>query len=119
VLIGFAAGLLILAPSLAYLFRLVLSGRFDPARAPWPEPGTFGAGAAAAKADRGAHSAIRTTLVTGGLTALGAAVTFVSDAPLRGFGVALMIGGAVACFLAVASLDEGDTPTLPFPTTDE
>ena len=31
-------------------------------------------------------------------------------------GVALMLGGAIACFFTVASLDEADTPALPFST---
>ena len=109
VLIGFAVGLLILAPSLYYLFRLVLAGRFDPATG--PRPGPSPADEAAANADPNAHSSLRTTLIAGAVTALGAAVTFVSEntAP-RGIGVAVMLVGAVACFLAVASLDESDEP---------
>jgi cytochrome d ubiquinol oxidase subunit II len=114
VLIGFGVGALILIPSLAYLFRLVLSGRFDPATGPTPGPSA--ASVAAANADPSAHSSLRTTLILGAVTALGAGVTFVSDGPLRGVGVALMLGGAVACFLAVASLDEIDSPDLPLPT---
>jgi cytochrome d ubiquinol oxidase subunit II len=113
VLIGFAVGLLILLPSLLYLFRLVLSGRFDPATG--PQPGPSPADAAAARADATAHSSLRTTLITGAVTALGAGITFVSNGPLRGIGVALMLGGAVACFLAVASLDEVEQSALPFP----
>jgi cytochrome d ubiquinol oxidase subunit II len=109
VLIGFAVGLLILLPSLIYLFRLVLSGRFDPATG--PRPGPAPADLAAAASDPNAHSSMRTTLITGAVTALGAAITFVSEGSLRGVGVALMLIGAVACFLAVASLDEVDSPT--------
>ncbi|HEU0019609.1 MAG TPA: cytochrome d ubiquinol oxidase subunit II [Thermoleophilaceae bacterium] len=116
VLIGFAVGLLILAPSLAYLFRLLLTGRFDPATA--PQPGPAPADAAAAAADPTAHSSLRTTLITGAVTALGAGITFVSNGPLRSIGVALMLGGAFACFLAVASLDEADPPAVPFPTPE-
>jgi cytochrome d ubiquinol oxidase subunit II len=111
VLIGFAVGLLILVPSLGYLFRLVLAGRFDPATAPWQATdggGLSPAETAAAHADPNAHSTLRTTLASGAVTALGAAVTFVSDGPLRGVGVAVMLVGAVACFLAVATLDEAD-----------
>jgi len=115
VLIGFAAGLAILVPSLVYLFRLVLSGRFDPAA---PRPGPSLADEAAAAADPSAHSSLRTTLATGAVTAIGAGVTFVSEGPLRSVGVALMIGGAVACFLAVASLDEVEPSALPFPTPE-
>jgi cytochrome bd ubiquinol oxidase subunit II len=108
VLIGFAVGLVILVPSLVYLFRLVLSGRFDPATAPWPGPDP--AHAAAVNADPSAHSSLRTTLITGAVTAIGAGVTFVSEGPLRSVGVALMLAGAVACFFAVASLDEAGPP---------
>jgi cytochrome bd ubiquinol oxidase subunit II len=115
VLIGFGVGLLILVPSLVYLFRLLLTGRFDPATAPWPGPA---AEEAAAAADPSAHSSLRTTLIVGAVTALGAGVTFVSDGPLRGVGVALMLGGAVACFLAVASLDEAESPAVPFTTPE-
>ena len=108
-LIGFAVGLLILVPSLIYLFRLVLSGRFDPATGLRPGPGP--AEEAAANADPAAHSSLRTTLVAGGVTTLGAAVTFISESAVpRGIGVAVMLTGAVACFLAVASLDEADGP---------
>ena len=117
VLIGFGAGLLILVPSLLYLFRLVLSGRFDPATG--PQPGPSPADMATAHADPSAHSSLRTTLIVGGVTALGAAVTFVSEDPVpRGIGVAVMVCGAVACFLAVASLDETEQPAVPFPTPD-
>jgi cytochrome bd ubiquinol oxidase subunit II len=104
VLIGFGVGLLILAPALAYLFRLVLSGRFDPATG--PEPGPPPAELAAARAVPGAHSSLRTVLIVGAVTTLGAAVTFISDGPLRGVGVAVMLIGAVACFIAVATLEE-------------
>jgi cytochrome bd ubiquinol oxidase subunit II len=126
VLIGFAVGMLILLPSLAYLFRLVLSGRFDPAV---PLPADGASDRAAATADPGRHPSAegnrnvtgspRTLPIAGAVTAVGAAVTFVSDSPLRGVGVTLMLGGAVACFLAMASLDETDTTALPFPTTEE
>ena len=64
VLIGFAVGALILIPSLAYLFRLVLSGRFDPA-APRPWPVAASRRAAAASAGPDAYSSLRTTLIAG------------------------------------------------------
>jgi cytochrome bd ubiquinol oxidase subunit II len=114
VLIGFGVGALILIPSLAYLFRLVLSGRFDPA-APRPGPSVA---IDPATVDPTAHSSLRTTLIVGAVTALGAAVTFISNGPLRGVGVTLMLGGAVACFLAVASLDEIEPTALPFSSSE-
>jgi cytochrome d ubiquinol oxidase subunit II len=117
VLIGFAVGALILIPSLAYLFRLVLSGRFDPATAPWPEPGPFGGpDEATANAKPDAHSSLRATLTAGAVTAVGAGITFVTDGSLRSVGVALMLGGAVACFVTVASLAEDEPSDSTFPT---
>jgi cytochrome bd ubiquinol oxidase subunit II len=113
VLIGFVAGMLILLPSLGYLFRLVLTGRFDPA-VPLPsgdgtdrsppvesarETGTVEAPGNPAKS-------LRPTLAAGAVTALGAVVTFLSDAPLRSVAVAVMLAGAIACFVALAGLDE-------------
>jgi cytochrome d ubiquinol oxidase subunit II len=116
VLIGFAAGLAILAPSLTYLFRLVLTGRFDPA-VPLP-PGGGGATAAAAPPAGApatpaptrpeAQGSLRPALATAALAAVGAAVTFVADGPVRGAGVAVMLVGAIACFLAVAASDEAE-----------
>ncbi len=46
----------------------------------------------------------------------GAGITFVSDGSLRGVGVALMLGGAVACFVTVASLAEEEPSDSTFPT---
>lgn len=114
VLIGFVAGMLILLPSLAYLFRLVLTGRFDPA-APLGLGDPTGRSTVAASAREPGAAArassagsLRTPLVAGAVTALGAAVTFLSDAPLRSVAVAVMLAGAVACFVALAGLDEAD-----------
>ena len=119
VLIGFAAGMLILLPSLAYLFGLVLTGRFDPA-VPLPaDPGDEGRGHSAATAAPGDAQvqdvspaadarALLPALVAGAVTAVGAAITFVSDSPLRGIGVAVMLAGAIACFITLAALDEAD-----------
>ncbi|HEX2070337.1 MAG TPA: cytochrome d ubiquinol oxidase subunit II [Thermoleophilaceae bacterium] len=114
VLIGFTAGMLILLPSLAYLFRLVLTGRFDPA-VPLPEGADArGSGIVGDLPDErgdapvGAAAGLRPVLGAGAVTALGAAVTFFSDAPLRSVGVAAMLLGAAACFVAVASLDDAE-----------
>jgi cytochrome d ubiquinol oxidase subunit II len=116
VLIGFVAGMLILLPSLGYLFRLVLTGRFDPAVPLSSTDAAGGSRAADSARDVGAThtpsastSSLRPTLVAGAVTALGAAVTFVSDAPLRSVAVAVMLAGAVACFVALAGLDEAET----------
>jgi len=113
VLIGFGAGMLILLPSLGYLFRLVLTGRFDPA-VPLPS-GDAAGGSPTAESAREAGTmeepessagSLRPTLAAGAVTALGAVVTFVSDAPLRSVAVAVMLAGAIACFVALAGLDE-------------
>jgi cytochrome d ubiquinol oxidase subunit II len=125
VLIGFAVGSLILIPSLAYLFRLVLSGRFDPAAplaagggaAPTRMGGGEGGGAAARAPAR--VPTLRPTLLSGGIASLGAAVTFLSDGPLRAVGVAAMLAGAVACFVALAELDETEPDALPFSPSEE
>jgi cytochrome bd ubiquinol oxidase subunit II len=117
VLIGFVAGMLILLPSLAYLFRLVLTGRFDPA-VPLPRANPAGRSATAASAPERVTEApgdsaqpARRALIAGAVTALGAAVTFLSDAPLRSVAIAVMLAGAVASFAALASLDErGENP---------
>jgi cytochrome bd ubiquinol oxidase subunit II len=115
VLIGFVAGMLFLLPSLAYLFRLVLTGRFDPA-VPLPSGDAAGGSppaqserdAGAAEAPRSPAGSLRPTLIAGGVTTLGAAVTFLSDAPLLSVAVAVMLAGAVACFVALAGLDEAE-----------
>jgi cytochrome d ubiquinol oxidase subunit II len=104
VLIGFAVGLFVLLPSLAYLFRLVLTGRFDPAvplpsgvRDPLPPPATRGAATRARAA---------TLLPAAAAVGIGAAVAFIADGLVRGAGVAAMLAGAVVAFLAIATLDE-------------
>jgi cytochrome d ubiquinol oxidase subunit II len=117
VLIGFAAGLLILVPSLIFLFRLVLSGRFDPA-APSPADLRDGQGAPAAGA-RASKGPIVPLVPAAGVLSAGALVTFVSDDWLRGVGVTLMLAGAVAAFLAVATLDEAEPANSPFSTSEE
>jgi cytochrome d ubiquinol oxidase subunit II len=122
VLIAIAAGALILVPSLAFLFRLVLTGRFDPAaplkveeRAAGATPSPRAATAAQAtpanevdlsdgvrpKSRHQAGAAVSATFL-----ALGAVVTFVSDNLLRGAGVTLMLAGAIVLFTQLAALDE-------------
>jgi cytochrome bd ubiquinol oxidase subunit II len=115
VLIGFVAGMLILLPSLGYLFRLVLTGRFDPA-VPLPKGDATGRSSAAGSdregtteaSDGGSAQSLRATIAAGAVTVLGAVVTFLSDAPLRSVAVAVMLAGAVASFAALAALDEAD-----------
>jgi uncharacterized protein YjeT (DUF2065 family) len=62
---------------------------------------------------------LRPTLLSGGIASLGAAVTFLSDGPLRAVGVAAMLAGAVACFVALAELDETEPDALPFSPSEE
>lgn len=94
--VGF--GLLILLPSLALLFRLVLSGRFDPGRELQDVP---------ARTARSPAPAI--PLAAPAATAgLGAAVTLLFEGWLLGIGVALMLLGAVLAFLLFAAPE--DTP---------
>ncbi|MEX1143035.1 MAG: cytochrome d ubiquinol oxidase subunit II [Thermoleophilaceae bacterium] len=104
VLIGFAVGLLLLVPSLAYLFRLVLTGRFDPA-APL-RPSEHEGPPAAAERARGRPLPYPSATVAAAVTAVGAAVTFAFDDLIRGAGVAAMLAGAVALFMALGTLDE-------------
>jgi cytochrome d ubiquinol oxidase subunit II len=103
VLIGFAVGALVLVPALFYLFRLVLTGRFDPA-VPVPA-GPSGATpvAAARSAEAGTG---RSATVGAAVLAIGAAVTFVADGWLCIAGSLAMRAGGVAVFVALAPLDE-------------
>ena len=104
VLIGFAAGLLILIPSLFLLFRLVLTGRFDPAA---PLPIGKQENAVPPQPQNRINGAPIPFFVPAGLLALGAVVTFVADsAAIHAFSVSAMLIGAVATFVAVASLDD-------------
>ncbi len=89
--VGF--GLLILLPSLALLFRLVLSGRFDPGRELQDVP---------ARTARSPAPAIPLAATAG----LGAAVTLLFEGWLLGIGVALMLLGAVLAFLLFAAPEE-------------
>jgi len=105
VLIGFAVGLLILLPSLAYLFRLVLSGRFDPAA---PLAGDGEGTVELDLRDTGKGGRTIALPVSGGLLGAGAAITFIADDALRPVGVAAMLVGAVGAFVALASLDDAE-----------
>lgn len=107
VLIAIGAGVLILAPSLAFLFRLVLTGRFDPAAPLKVNPTGDTARAYANKAGttgRVGHGA--PALVSGLFLTVGALVTFVSDNLPRGVGVTLMLAGAIVLFTQLAALDD-------------
>jgi hypothetical protein len=92
-------------PSLFYLFRLVLTGRFDPAAplrqgasAPLPTP---------ASATSQVDASIRPAALAAAVLVLGAAVTFVSSGGAwLALGLAAMLGGSVALFLALPSLDD-------------
>jgi cytochrome bd ubiquinol oxidase subunit II len=118
VLIAFAAGALILVPSLTFLFRLVLTGRFDPA-APLKVEGQ--GKTAAVMSARGTSTRSEVDLVdgagrrsrpqaaaiaSGAFLALGAVITFLSDNLLRGVGVTLMLAGAIVVFTQLAALDD-------------
>jgi len=102
-LIGFAVGLLILLPSLAYLFRLVLTGRFDPA-APMPPPPPRASSAAAALTSSRLESI--SAPIAAALLTLGALVTFFSEGWLLAVGVTLMLAGACALFLALVTAED-------------
>ena len=91
-------------PSLTYLFRLVLTGRFDPA-APLKAAHQGKATPADATPSRSARTG-GAAIPSGALLALGAAITFLSDNLLRGLGVTLMLAGAIVLFTQLAALDD-------------
>jgi cytochrome d ubiquinol oxidase subunit II len=92
--VGF--GLLILLPSLALLFRLVLTGRFDPGREAPDGP--------AATADSTAPAIpLAAPAATAGI---GALVSLVFEGWPLAAGVALMLIGAVLAFLLFAAPEE-------------
>ena len=92
--VGF--GLLILLPSLALLFRLVLTGRFD--------PGSEAPDGPAATADSAVPAIpLAAPAATAGI---GAAVALVFEGWLLAAGVALMLIGAVLAFLLFAAPEE-------------
>jgi cytochrome d ubiquinol oxidase subunit II len=93
--VGF--GLLILLPSLALLFRLVLTGRFDP-------------GGESPDAPAGDARSAAPGIPLAGVAALagiGAAVTVIFEGWLLALGVVLMLSGAVLAFLVLAAPEEG------------
>ncbi|CAN5712764.1 hypothetical protein BH24ACT25_BH24ACT25_02580 [soil metagenome] len=103
-LIGVAAGFVILVPSLALLFGLVLRGRFDAAAAaaaPTQRP-------AAASAGRGRGRAV----AVAGLIVLGVPLTLLADGVLFALGVVLMLAFVAAAFALLVSpeaLDQRDS----------
>jgi len=90
-------GFVVLAPSLALLFRLVLSGRFDP-------------GGEEAPADRVTgtpHPArVFRPSVVAATVGLGAAISLLAKGLLLGIGVAAMLAGATMAFLLLASPEQ-------------
>lgn len=96
ILVAVGGGLLILLPSLALLFRLVLTGRFDPG-ADTPEAPAGRAGSLAPGIPLAAAA---------GTAALGALVMLVAEGWLLGAGLALMLVGAVLTFAVLAVPEE-------------
>ena len=92
--VGF--GLLILLPSLALLFRFVLTGRFDPGREEADSPAREGASAAPAIPPAAAA----------GTAGVGAIVSLVFEGWPLAAGLALMLIGAVLAFLIFAAPEE-------------
>ena len=100
-LVAMAIGAVVLVPSLALLFTLVLRGRFDVApeepgsmaeAADEPEPAAAGEAVAAPAPLRG-----RAVLAAAALAGVGAAVTFLSEGGvLLALGVVLLLAGVVA-----------------------
>jgi len=90
-------GFVVLAPSLALLFRLVLSGRFDP-------------GGEEAVTDRVTGTPHPARIVkppaVAATAGLGAAVSLLADGWLLGVGVAAMLAGATMAFLLLAAPEQ-------------
>lgn len=90
-------GFVVLAPSLAILFRLVLRGRFDPGE---EEPVTE-------RVTGPPHPArIVKPPVVAATVGLGAAVSLLADGWLLGVGVAAMLAGATLAFLLLAAPEQ-------------
>ena len=94
--ISVGGGLLIIAPSLALLFSLVLTGRFDPGRELPKGP---------ARDARGVTPPIPVTAAAV-TTVVGALVMFAGEGWILGVGLAVMLIGALATFVVVASWPE-------------
>ena len=95
--ISVGGGLVILVPSLALLFRLVLSGRFDPgAEREAPKP----------QAEQTAAPDVPLP-AAGAVAGIGAAVTFLFEGWLLGVGLAVMLGGALLVFVLLAAPEKG------------
>ncbi|MGI8806069.1 MAG: cytochrome d ubiquinol oxidase subunit II [Thermoleophilaceae bacterium] len=94
-LIGVAAGLVILIPSLALLFGLVLRGRFDAAA----DVATVPAERAAAPGGPGRRRGAAVI----GLIALGVPLTLLADGVLFALGVVLMLAFVAAAFAVLVS----------------
>ncbi len=90
-------GFVVLAPSLAILFRLVLRGRFDPGE---EEPVTE-------RVTGPPHPAriVKPSVVVA-TVGLGAAVSLLADGWLLGVGVAAMLAGATLAFLLLAAPEQ-------------
>ena len=102
VIVAVVAGGLILAPSLGLLFRLVLTGGFDPRARPAPPP----AGRTPRYGGAGVGSArlALTCLVTGFLL-----LTVLENGVAHGFGVVALLAAATLAFRAVGPADLDDT----------
>jgi cytochrome d ubiquinol oxidase subunit II len=101
VLIAVAAGAIVLAPSLALLFRLTLAGRFDHGA---PAPAT------APEADESAAPSLRVAL-SAGLLVVGAILTVVLDSSLGlALGVLLLLAFIVVAFRPLALPPDSDAP---------
>jgi cytochrome d ubiquinol oxidase subunit II len=96
--ISIGVGMLILVPSLALLFRLQLSGRFDP-----------GDGVAAVERSESPGERSATQLAAAAVTvAIGTVGAFLGKGWLLGAGIAAMLAGATLAFLVLATPeDEG------------
>ncbi len=106
-LVSIAVGALILFPSLAILFRLALTGRFDPG--PPPASTVDTRGARRPQARRSARLAL-------GLVVVGVVLlTIATPAAAHGVGVVCLLAGSIAAFAAVApdQLAQASPPSTP------
>ena len=97
-------GFVVLAPSLALLFRLQLSGRFDEGEA------------GDASVSRSASLPTRPAIPSAAIAAtvgIGAAVTFFAESWLQAAGIAVMLTGATLAFLLLAAPEEEEDEAAP------